>query len=170
MRISIPFRHQLDQTKQRTQYILISLPVLGHFIAEVDWLQGLVPLAKGLCVNIRFCYGSIWHQISFLSRWLCWHPDMSFLQQSQIKLLYQLDWTFTKERLPERKRTGTWYARQVVNTVFLFLYVILCYSFIMCDWSPRDYTSLSVHSTPKQIKDCHTTYIVKLKPTNVTET
>lgn len=130
VRISIPFRHQLDQTKQRTQYILISLPFLGHFIAEVDWLQGSVPLAKGLCVNIRFCYGSIWHQISFLSRWLCWHPDMSFLHQSQIKLLYQLDWPFTKERLPERKRTGTWYARQVVNTVFfisvrhfmLFLY------------------------------------------------
>ena len=116
------------------------------------WLQGSVPCAKGLCVNIRFCYGSIWQQISFLSRWLFWHPDMSCLHQSQIKLQYQLDWTFTKERVPEGKRIGTWYARQAANTLVLFLCIILCYSIIMCDWSLRDYTSLSVHSTQNKLK------------------
>lgn len=65
------------------------------------------------------------------------------------------DWTFTKERIPEGKRIGTWYARQAANTLVLFLCIILCYSIIMCDWSLRDYTSLSVHSTQSKSKMSH---------------
>lgn len=119
------FRHKRVQNKG-IQSIEFTLPLLSHFIAKVA-------CAKGLCKHevLLQVYMS-----PFLSRWLCWHPDMSCLQ-SQIKLQYQLDCTVTKERVSEEKRIGIWCASQVANIIVSFLCNISCYSIIMCDWSPE---------------------------------